>query len=400
MVRILHAISSLDPSRGGPGEVIRQSQPILERMGHRCEVVCLDRPDAPWLKDLPMPAYALGPGSTRYAFAPRLAPWLRAHAADYDCVLVHGLWRYIGYAVWRAVRATDTPYFLYTHGMLDPIFRQIFPWKHWQKRLHWALIEHRVARDARAVLFTCQEEARKAALAFRPYRVTPAIAPCCVATPPPPCGGVMDEFCRRWPEVRGKRVLLFLGRLHRKKGCDLLIESFGRFAQTAPELHLIMAGPEEEREWVAGLKVRAEELGVASRITWTGPLSGDLKWSAFRLAEAFILPSHQENFGIAVVEALACGTPVLVSKGVDIWTEILEEKAGLVDEVGAAGMANLLERWLSNSAEEQNAMKRNALQCYASRFQPEAAAARLIDVLSRGEHGTRAHGRIIECPHG
>jgi glycosyltransferase involved in cell wall biosynthesis len=268
--------------------------------------------------------------------------------------------------------------------MLDPVFQKVFPWKHLQKRIHWASIEHRVARDARAVLFTCREEARKAAKSFRPYHATPGIAPCCVASPPPESREASDMFCHTWPETRGKRVLLFLGRIHRKKGCDLLIEAFGQIASRDALLHLVMAGPPEPPQWVDQLKLRAQALGVESRITWPGMLSGNAKWAAFRMAEAFILPSYQENFGIAVVEALACGTPVLISKGVDIWPEIVEAKAGLVGDVGLAGTLDFLGRWLSMDKNERDTMRRAAADCFRKRFQGEAAAARLIEVLSAG----------------
>jgi glycosyltransferase involved in cell wall biosynthesis len=268
--------------------------------------------------------------------------------------------------------------------MLDPVFRKVFPWKHWQKRVHWALIERHVASGARAVLFTCREEERKAAESFRPYRVVSAVVPLCVVAPPDERNSTKEAFFERWPETRGKRVLLFLGRLHRKKGCDLLIEAFSQVADRDARLHLVMAGPPQPPEWVDQLKGRVRALGLESRVTWPGLLQGDLKWAAFRSAEAFVLPSYQENFGIAVVEALACGTPVLVSKGVDIWPEIVEEEAGLAGEPGLAGTLSLLERWLSMSAREGELMRRKAECCFRNRFQGETAAARLIDVLQAG----------------
>ena len=383
-MKILHAISSTAPSGGGPIEVIRQAQPFLEQMGHGCEIVCADRPDMPWLAASAIKTHALGPGCTRYQFTSRLVPWLQARVNEYDCVVVLGLWRYVGAGVWRALRVSQKPYFLYAHGMLDPVFRRVFPWKHWQKWIYWRLIERRVVRDARAVLFTCREEARKAADSFRPYQATAAVVPCCVAPPPQERREATDAFLTRWPETRDKRVLLFLGRLHRKKGCDVLIEGFSRFAHHDAKLHFVMAGPAEQLDWVDQLKRRARVLGIEPRITWPGMLSGDLKWAAFRIAEAFVLPSHQENFGIAVVEALACGTPVLISRQVDIWPEIVEAEAGFVDEVGLAGTLGLLKRWFALAADSRDAMHRNAKACFRGRFQGGTAAARLIEVLKAG----------------
>ena len=105
------------------------------------------------------------------------------------------------------------------------------------------------------------------------------------------------------PELRGRRILVYLGRIHQKKGCDLLIRAFARVATVDPSLHLVMAGP-DQTGWVAQLKDLAARLGVMSRVSWLGMVTGDDKWSALYAAEALVLPSHQESFGIVVAEAL------------------------------------------------------------------------------------------------
>jgi glycosyltransferase involved in cell wall biosynthesis len=182
----------------------------------------------------------------------------------------------------------------------------------------------------------------------------------------------------RFPELAGRRVLLFLSRIHEKKGCDLLIRAFAKVADDS--LHLVFAGP-DQTGWTARLQSLATELGVAERLTWTGMLSGDLKWGALRLAEAFVLPSHQENFGIAVAEALACGTPVLISNKVNIWREIEQDRAGFVDEDDELGTTRLLQRWLGTSADERSQMRKNALASFEARFEVKRAAASLIEAL-------------------
>ena len=121
-----------------------------------------------------------------------------------------------------------------------------------------------------------------------------------------------EGFFARFPQLRDKRLLLFLGRLHEKKGCELLIEAFAEIQRAAPgELHLVLAGPAANEQYLQQLQELARRASGA--ITFTGMLTGESKWGAFSAADVFVLPSHQENFGIAVVEAMACGTPVLVS---------------------------------------------------------------------------------------
>jgi glycosyltransferase involved in cell wall biosynthesis len=188
-----------------------------------------------------------------------------------------------------------------------------------------------------------------------------------------------DAFLRKFPHLRNQRLLLFLGRIHPKKGCDLLIDAFAAVAQRDPTLHLVMAGPDSVN-LQPGLARRAAELGV-TRITWAGMLSGDLKWGAFRAAEAFVLPSHQENFGIAVAEALACRLPVLISDKVNIWREIKQDRAGFVAEDSASGTVGLLQQWLDLDAPERLAMAQEAEQSFQRRFHIEAAARSLLETL-------------------
>jgi len=176
--------------------------------------------------------------------------------------------------------------------------------------------------------------------------------------------------------------LLFLSRIHPKKGCDLLLRAFAQAAPSDPSLHLVTAGP-DGGAWQATLEGLAGDLGIAGRVTRTGMLTGDLKWGAFHAADAFLLPSHQENFGIgiAVAEALACGLPVLISDKVNIWREIQHDGAGLVAEDTEGGTARLLRDWLAQTPEEARRMRRHARCCFLTRFEIGAAAEGLMETL-------------------
>jgi glycosyltransferase involved in cell wall biosynthesis len=110
-------------------------------------------------------------------------------------------------------------------------------------------------------------------------------------------------------------------------------------------------------------------------------LSGDLKWGAFHAAEVFVLPSHQENFGIAVAEALACGVPALISNKVNIWREVQDDGAGLVESDDATGTCRLLERWLNLDKPARQAMRQRARTCFETRFEIRKAAANLLETF-------------------
>jgi glycosyltransferase involved in cell wall biosynthesis len=377
-LKILRAIHSLNPATGGPLESIKQSSIALAARGHQVEIVCLDAPDAPWLRDFPVSVHALGPGGN-YGYTPRLVPWLQDRHRDFDAVIVHGLWLYNGFGVWRALCGTHTPYFVFPHGMLDPWFKRAYPLKHLKKLFYWLAIEHRVVRDAAAVLFTSEEERRLADESYRPYRVTEVVVNYGTAAPEVDLTKAREDFLNAYPDLRGKRVLLFLGRLHDKKGCDLLIEALSAVPDSM--LHLVIAGPSANKNYLDQLEHLAAR--TAGRVVFTGMLDGNLKWGGFAAADAFVLPSHQENFGIAVAEALACGVPVLISNKVNIWREIEQAGAGYVDADDLVGTTRLLERWLATSEQDRQSMRANAKKCFADHFEINRATDSLLSVLQR-----------------
>jgi glycosyltransferase involved in cell wall biosynthesis len=184
------------------------------------------------------------------------------------------------------------------------------------------------------------------------------------------------------------RYILYLSRIHPKKGCDLLVDAFASVADANPDLFLIVAGP-DQTGWVKTLQDQASHLGVADRILWPGILQGDAKWGAYYGCEAFILPSHQENFGIVVAEALACGKPVLITDKVNIWREISAAKAGLVAPDTSEGVKQLLQQWLSLSPEERAAMGDAARRCFEERFDFAATSKSILELyddLTRNRH--------------
>jgi glycosyltransferase involved in cell wall biosynthesis len=374
-VKILHVTSSLDPRNGGVSEVLRQFAPALSRLGHATEIAALDAPGSPWLTDFPATVHALGPAKTSYQYAGQLPRWLRAHRDEFDGVISHGLWQHAGFATWRAWRGARTPRFVFAHGMLDPWFKRTYPRKHLKKWLYWPWAEYRILREARAVFFTCEEERRLARESFWLYRCNEAIANLGISEPPTDAARQKALFLEKFPHLDAKRILLFLGRIHPKKGVDLLLEAYARLAMR-DAMMLVMAGPGDEQYISELLRQYPDET-----IVWAGMLTGDLKWGAFRAAEAFVLPSHQENFGIAVAEALACGCPVLISDKVNIWREIEAAGAGIVAPDDAAGTLDLLQRWVVLDPTQRAAMSERTRHCFESRFQIDRAASALVEKL-------------------
>ena len=389
-MRILRAIRSVNPEIGGPVESVTRSTAALLAREHVVEVVSLDGPNDKWVNEFPLTMHALGPGRGTYGYSERFTPWLREHSSDYDAVIVHGVWQYQSFGTWRALRGGSPPYYVFPHGMLDPWFKRTYPLKHLKKLFYWPWGDYRVLRDAKAVLFTSEEERRLARESFALYRCHERVVNYGTASPKVDLTDAREAFFARFPELRGKQLCLFLSRVQEKKGCDILIESFSRLRRLrkdASHVHLVVAGPPATADYLVNLQQLAARSGVS--VTFTGMLAGELKWGAFAAAEVFVLPSHQENFGISVVEAMAAGVPVLISNCVNIWREIEADGAGYVDSDDVDGTTRLLERWFATSEAQRTKMRANARECFSQRFEIERATDSLLAIL-QNPHGSEA----------
>lgn len=161
----------------------------------------------------------------------------------------------------------------------------------------------------------------------------------------------------------------------------MLIEAFAAVLGKNPEWHLVISGPDQVG-WQQKLIALARERRIEHAITWTGLITGDVKYGALKAAEVFVLPSHQENFGIVVAEALACGTPVLTSKKVNIWREIEQDEAGIAADDDFEGTCYLLRTWLALQGKQKRLMKQRAVQCFRNRFEIKKSAESIVDAIT------------------
>lgn len=383
-LRILHMIDTLSPARGGPPEAVRQLIKGYIAIGAEIEVVCLDNPHAEFLKEIDCPIHALDQSYLgRYAFSPRLWRWLHENVGRFDGIVMNGIWSFPGVALRIAARRAGRSYGVFTHGALDPWFNREYPLKHLKKWLYWPL-QYAVLRDALAVFFTSKTERNLAITSFKPSNWNSLVVPYGIMGPGESReggAGQIEAFHRALPRLRGRHYLLFLARIHEKKGCDLLLKAFAQLAHTVPEVDLVIAGPDQVGKQ-AKLQSMAEQLGIAARVHWPGMIGGDVKWGALRVCDAMILPSHQENLGVSVVEALSVGRPVLITYPVNIWPEIKDEGVGLADEDTLEGVVRLLRTWFSLSQGERAAMSARAEPCFATRFSMKQAAAAINQVFA------------------
>jgi glycosyltransferase involved in cell wall biosynthesis len=379
-MNFLHAIGTLNPSYGGPVEALRHLSSGLIDLGHRSDVAVLDVPLPTHTQGFPGRVFAMGPAMGKYRYTSLFVPWLKRYVHDYDAVIVHGIWQYQSLAVSSLARRRLFPYFTYVHGALDPWFKKAFPLKHLKKWMYWPWAEYRALRDSCAVLFTSDQERRLSRHSFWLYQVHGEVCPLGIQDPDVAVSKCRGALLNRFQELRGKRILLFMGRLHRIKGLDLLIEGFAHIACQEPRLHLVVAGPDQDgmQSTLMGL---ADQLSVADRVTWTGMLDGETKWEAFGAAEALVLCSHSENFGMVVAEALACSLPVLITDKVNIWREIDTDGAGFVESDTGLGARKLLQRWINLSESDRRLMGQRARSCFLRRFEARRAAEVFVGIV-------------------
>ncbi len=410
---VLHVIASMDPEKGGVGKAVRLIISGLEKHGIHSEVATLDHPDNNFCTSDSFPVFALGPQKSSWQYSKKLIPWLLANFKKYDGVILHGLWLYNSYALEKVFRIarkktlsdrkedSKVPkFFVMPHGMLDPYFqkaagRKIKAIRNWA---YWKLIEHKTANNADGLLFTCEQEKLLARQSFQPYSPKmEIIVGLGVDEPPVYTSSMKMAFSNKCERPIKTPYLLYLGRVNEKKGVDILIDAYAKICERAsPDLAteerkipdmlkipaLVIAGPELDSPF--GRKIKKlvfENDSLKDKVFFPGMLSGDAKWGAFYGSDAFILPSHQENFGIAVVEAMACIKSVLISNQVNIWREIQESGGGLVGNDTKEGTVKILWNWQLLSDIEKTKMTLNARKTFEDHFSGDVFAKKILDAV-------------------
>lgn len=380
-MKVLRIIGYVDPAHGGPVEGICGSSEVMALNGHENEVVTSDPEDAYYLSEFPIPVHPCGkPGKQGWGYTPDIERWIVQEGQRFDAAVIHGIWHWSAIGGYRGLKREGIPYVVFAHGMLDPWFRKTKPVKHWIKQMYWWLFLGRILRDAHCVLFTTEEEMRLAQGAFLGFPFRSRTVAYGAPDMPDQPEAQRAAFRTALPDLGDKPYLLYLSRIHVKKGCDMLVEAFAAEARKWPELQLVVAGPDPEKIGES-LRARAEELAIADRIHWPGMLKGDAKYGAFRGAEAFVLPSHQENFGIVVAEAMAAALPVLTTYKVNTWREVVDGEAGFAEPDTTDGIRKLLVDWLALSEGSRAEMKLAARSTYEKHFMISRAGEALADVL-------------------
>lgn len=378
-MKFLHVAASMSPEWGGPVTVLEGLIPALVRQGMECEVVTSSGwrvgTDVVRVPGAPIRCFDTGfPARVWTGYAAGMAAFLDQQLASggIDVVYLHEIWHYPGFAAARAARRHGIPYVQTFHGALDR-------WRLRQKRfrkLAYRPVLKRQVHSAEALHVLTGAE-KQQALDYG-FTTTAFVIPNGIDPPPRDAATDTADFLSRHPRLQGKRVVLFLGRLHPMKGLDILARSFSRIASRIEDAVLLVAGPEEDGTESA-IESILRSAGRRDRAVFTGMLTGGDKGAALACADLFVLPSHSEGFSNAILEAMAAGLPVVIS-GQCHFPEAAEHEAGFVVDNTESAVATAVITLLADE-DLRIRMGRNGRRLVAERYTWDSVARSVIDMV-------------------
>ena len=385
-LKILYVIPSVSHVHGGPSHVIAVMEAAVAEAGAKVTTATTDD-DGPGRRLAINARPDLVNGAKRfyarkwfdfYSIAPGIVPWLWRNVRRFDVVHIHALFSFSSVAAAIVARARGVPYIIRPLGTLTTY--GVSQRRPWLKRLSLAVIEGPIIRASAAAHFTSKAEWDEAAALGIPLRGV--VIPLGVEEQQP---GDRQVLLGDFPSLEGRQRLLFLSRLDPKKNVEGLLRAFAQLERRHARANLVIAG-NGPAAYVASLKELARSLGIAQRVVWLGHVEGPRKSAAFAAADAFVLPSFSENFGIAVVEALLAGLPCVLGRGVAIAKDVQKAGAGLVTAPEPDAIAQALEQLLGDDALRRDMGARGkafAERQYSARAMAERLIALYEDIRSR-----------------
>lgn len=359
---VLHTVASLHPDAGGPSRTVTATCGALARAGVDAHLFTQRRDGADLLTPSPnqvsvstvepTPAW-----SRPLRFHRGLMETGRTRAPD--LLHDHGVWLLTNLASAVAARRLDAPLVVTTRGMLEPWALRHQKWK---KRLAWGAYQRGVLRQAALLHATAPMEAEQ----LRRLGLTAPIAVI-------PNGVPLPDVWKQAPTTDGPRQALFLSRIHPKKGLLSLVDAWARVRPDG--WRLVIAGP-SENDHRAEVEARVREHGLGDVVSFPGPVADDDKWALYRESDLFVLPTHSENFGVVVAEALASGVPALTTTGAP-WSVLEEEDCGWWVEPEGASLEAALADAVGRPDDERLAMGRRGRALVEKRFSWSSVATKM-----------------------
>lgn len=379
-MRVIHVVSSVAESQGGPSRSVPELCEALVRRGCEVELCCLDLGDkhGPIARvdesiDLHF-ARSWTVKSARVVMPRGFRSLMRSRVGGADLIHVHGVWDSAPHQAAQVAREAGLPYLITTRGMLEPWCLKFSAWK---KRLAMCLYQRKDLRQAACIHSTAKLEEDN-------LREVGLVNPIAVI----PNGLYVDRYhtdrqvgaeaVGHWPQLQGKRICLFLSRIHPKKGLLDLAKAWGKLCKKFPDWRVVIAGPDEydhTQEVQAAMKAE----GAEDSTLFVGSVTGSLKTSLLSASDLFVLPTHSENFGIVVAEALASGSPAITTKGAP-WGDMVDHQCGWWTDIGPEPLTEAMEEAMALSESEREQMGLRGRDMIEQRYSWLSIASQMITV--------------------
>lgn len=390
-MRVLHVMPSLAASYGGPAAAMPVMARGLIAAGVEVDVAAIDDSLAFELTQEPVIKQMQGFKSISFPITCRpyrisisIARWLSLHAGDYDLIHIHAVFTFSSWVACRAAHAAGVPFVVRPLGILNRWGMENR--RPWLKRLFFRCVEKPFIDHAAAIHFTSEQEAMDVArlhIRARPVIIPLGLDLSAFETLPP-----AQMFLQKFPETANAELVLFISRLDVKKGLDMLLPAFREVLQIRPQARLVIAG-DGHSSFVEDLKKQAATLGIQHAVIWAGFLHGDMKLSALAAAQVFCLPSRSENFGMALLEAMACGLPCVASDQVALAVDAAASDAVCMIPCEAGAIAPAI-CCLLDSSEQRQALSRSARAYAADHHAMPAVGRKLHELYSEIIASTRS----------
>ena len=374
--RILRIINSINPVYGGPSKTIIDSSIILTKQGFKVDILTSDPANSNFFKSKIVKVINKGPGLGNYAFNIRLFFWLFKNKKNYDYFIVHGIWEF---NTLIARFLLKKKYFVFTHGQLDPYFKyELF--KKLKKQIYWYFFEKRNLLFSKSLLLTSENEKKLLNNTFvNTKNIKKTIVGYGICAPEFNKKLVNIVFYKKFPKLKNKKFLLYLGRFHEKKGCEILLKTLKKLFNHKFKYEILMVGP--NNDYKKKLIELSKSYNLNNKIHWSDMLLNNLKWGAISASSGMILSSHGENFGVSIVESLSCSKPVLTTNKVNIHREIINYNAGFISNDNVNSYFSILNKFNKLNNKDLNKLSKNSLKCFNDNFNLKSNKRGLAELL-------------------
>ena len=361
--KVLRIISSINPKFGGPSKTIIDSSILLTTQGFKVDILTSDPVYSNFFKSRNIKIINKGPALGNYSFNFSLFFWLLKNKKNYDHFIVHGIWEF---NTLIARLLLKNKYFVFTHGQLDPYFMSE-KLKKFKKKIYWFFVEKQNLLCSKSLLLTSENEKNLLKNTFVDTKgIKKKIIGYGIIKPSYNKIAAKKDFYKKFPKLKGKKFLLYLGRFHEKKGCEILLKALKKLSDENIKFNILIAGP--DNDYKKKLIELSKNYNLTKQIHWSGMLLKNLKWGAISLSKAMVLASHGENFGVSIVESLSCSKPVLTTNKVNIYKKIIKYKSGYISKDNVNSFFSILKKFNNLNKKHLIKLSKNSLKCFNDNF--------------------------------